>query len=65
MNVYQDIQSHKMRYLINYVYWTCLFKSIKNNRNANETDWINSHPKQYYVRLNISEILFKNKYFLF
>jgi hypothetical protein len=46
MNVYQDIQSHKMRYLINYVYWTCLFKSIKNNRNANETDWINSHPKK-------------------
>jgi hypothetical protein len=54
MNVYQDIQSHKMRYLINYVYWTCLFKLIKNNRNANETDWINSHPKKYYVRLNIS-----------
>jgi hypothetical protein len=29
MNVDQDIQSNKMRHWSDCVYWTCLFKSIK------------------------------------
>jgi hypothetical protein len=29
MNVDSNIQSYKMRYLPDCVYWTCLFKSIK------------------------------------
>jgi hypothetical protein len=48
VNVYQNIQSYKIKYLLDCVYWTCLFKSTKNsiNRNTNETDWINSHLKK-------------------
>jgi hypothetical protein len=29
MNIDQDIQSHKIKYLPDYIYWTYLFKSIK------------------------------------
>ena len=65
MNVDQDIQLLKMRHLPDWVYWTYLFKSIKNNRNknTNEIDWINSHPKnnitedwtykKNYLKINI------------
>jgi len=49
-----------MRYLLDYIYWTCLFKSIKDNK-KNKTDWIYQTLKIHYARLNISEILFKNK----
>ena len=35
INVDQDNQSHKMRYLSDCVYWTYLFKLIKDNRNRN------------------------------
>jgi hypothetical protein len=36
MNVYQDIWSCKMRYLLVCVYWIYLLKSIKDNRNRNK-----------------------------
>jgi predicted transcriptional regulator len=29
MNIDQDIQSHKIRYSLECIHWTCLFKSIK------------------------------------
>jgi hypothetical protein len=31
-----------MRHLLDYIYWICLLKSIKNNQNRNthEDDWI-------------------------
>jgi hypothetical protein len=35
MNVDQDIQSHKIKYLLGCVSWTYLFKLIKNNKNKN------------------------------
>jgi len=55
MKIDQDIQSYKMRYSFDYIYWIYLFKSIKINShrkksvtwkiNTNEADSINSHPK--------------------
>jgi hypothetical protein len=36
MNICQDIQSHKMRHLPDYVYWTCLFKLIKDKPHKNK-----------------------------
>jgi hypothetical protein len=50
-----------MRYLLDCIYWTYLFKSIKDNNKKNKTDWIYQTLKIHYARLNISEILFKNK----
>jgi hypothetical protein len=35
INVNQDNQSHKIRYLPDCVNWTFLFKLIKDNRNIN------------------------------
>jgi len=48
MKVDRDIQSYKMRYLPDCIYWTCLFKLIKDNRNknTNEIDWINPYSKK-------------------
>jgi hypothetical protein len=48
MKVDRDIQSYKMRYLPDCVYWTYLFKSIKDNKNknTNKIDWINPHSKK-------------------
>jgi hypothetical protein len=55
MIIDQDIQSHKMRYLPNCVYWIYLSKSIKKyiNKNMNEIDWINLHPIKILHRSNI------------
>jgi len=55
MSIDQDIQSHKMRHLPDCIYWIYLSKSIKNNKNKNmnEIDWINSHPKKYNTWSNI------------
>jgi len=65
MKVDRDIQSYKMKYLPDCVYWTCLFKSIKDNKNknTNQIDWINPHHKKnitlgwtykkYYLKINI------------
>jgi hypothetical protein len=54
MKIDQDIQSYKMRYLPDCVYWICLFKSIKDNRNknTNEIDWRWTY-KKYYLKINI------------
>jgi hypothetical protein len=44
-----------MRRILDYVYWTYLFKLIKDNKNkyTNETDWINLYCKKNYTRPNI------------
>jgi hypothetical protein len=57
MNVGRDIWSCKMRYLTVCVYWICLLKSIKDNKNRNKCGTENIMQgqtyKRYYLRINI------------
>jgi len=44
-----------MKNLPDSVYWTYLFKSIKDNRNrnrnTNESDWLSPHPKKILCKI--------------